>query len=403
MTNMKRVVVIGGGASGLAAAIAAAESGAQVTLLEASEHVGKPILATGNGRCNLTNAHVRADAYNHPEFVAPALERYGAKEILAFFERWGLATAEEAEGRVYPLSRTASSVVDVLRVACERLGIEARCGDCVRRVRQVTAPAEHRFRVLVEEGDPLDADAVVIATGGGTDPFSALGHELVAFRPVLCSLATDVKPLRGLDGVRAHARVAAYRDGELLASERGEVLFRKYGLSGIVIFDLSRLAEAGDVLALDLLPDLSLDKAQDRASRLFEEQAALALAHETPEPTYAELLAGVFHPRVAVALTRSLGLKASLPADADGIARVMRRAKDFRIEVIGIGDAKHAQVTRGGAAVDGFDAETLESLVVPGIYACGEVLDVDGPCGGYNLHWAWASGLVAGTSAASRE
>lgn len=397
---MKEVAIIGGGASGLAAAIAAARCGAQVTLLEASEHAGKPILATGNGRCNLTNARVSASDYNHPGFVEDVLASYGVDEVLGFFAGLGLATVEEGGGRIYPLSRTASSVVDVLRSACTRLGVDVRCGSRARGIRR--EGARGRLHILVEDGAPVEAESVVVATGGGTSLLSELGHDMAPFRPTLCSLATDTRPLRGLDGVRVRAWVSAFHAGdrEPFSSECGELLFRTYGVSGIVVFDLSRFVGEGDVLALDLLPDTRIDEAATRIRGLLARQLSEANEHGAPSPTFAELFAGLFHPRVAAAVLRGAGLKPSLPAEPGGADRAIEHAKDFRVRVTGVGDARHAQVTRGGAAVGGFDPSTLESCVAPGVFACGETLDVDGPCGGYNLHWAWASGLTAGNAAA---
>ena len=397
---MRHVAVIGGGAAGLAAAIAAAQAGARVTVHEARERVGQKLLATGNGRCNLTNTGVAPAAYNAPAFVAPALAQHGCEETRAWFAQLGLLTVEEREGRVYPLSNTANSVLDVLRTACGRLGVRVLTGQRVQSIADVVA----------------GADAVVVACGGGSTLLASAGHTLVPAQPVLCSLACDVQLLRGLAGVRAKAQVsvlagdvagaqpasaeaargvAASGSGVVCFREAGEVQFKDYGVSGVVVFDASRFARPGDVLALDFMPQL----AQEELAALLA-QRLQALAVGDAAPTCEQLLCGMWHTRVNAAVLRAAGCKPSAPADAAALAGVARAAKGLRTQVKGPGDVKHAQVTRGGAALAQFDAATLQSRLQPGLYAAGEALDVDGRCGGYNLHWAWASGRVAGACAA---
>ena len=397
---MRHVAVIGGGAAGLAAAIAAAQAGARVTVHEARERVGQKLLATGNGRCNLTNTGVVPAAYNAPAFVAPALAQHGCEETRAWFAQLGLLTVEEREGRVYPLSNTANSVLDVLRAACERLGVQVLTGQRVQRIADVAA----------------GADAVVVACGGGSMLLETAGHALVPAQPALCSLACDVQPLRGLAGVRAKAQVsvlagaaagtagtsvapaggpAADVPGAVRFREVGEVQFKDYGVSGVVVFDASRFARPGDVLVLDFMPQL----AQEELAALLA-QRLQALAAGDAAPTYEQLLCGMWHTRVNAAVLRAAGCKSSAPANAAALAGVAQAAKGLRTQVKGPGDVKHAQVTRGGAALAQFDAATLQSRLQPGLYAAGEALDVDGRCGGYNLHWAWASGRVAGACAA---
>ena len=376
-TKKRRVFVIGGGAGGLTAAIAAAREGAEVTIWEKTNRVGKKILKTGNGRCNLSNHNVRPDAYNHPEFVTPALEQTDTPTLLEFFAQLGLWTVADSEGRIYPRSDTAASVLDVLRLGCAEAGAQEICSTEAVALR----PEKGGWRLDLQNGESHHADAVIVATGGGTNLLKGLNHPTVPFSPVLCPLRTDVGPIRGLTGLRVKCRARLFQGRKPIADERGEILFRDYGVSGILALDLSRWAEPGQTLSLDLMPEMTEEVLLGKLWARME-------LGRSPE----EFLTGIFHRRVAEALVRLAG-----GTDPEDLARVI---KDLRLEVLGPGDVNNAQVTRGGADVSAFDAYTMASLRYPGLYAVGEALDIDGRCGGYNLHWAFASGLAAGRSAA---
>lgn len=376
-TNKRRIFVIGGGAGGLAAAIAAARAGADVTIWEKANRVGKKILKTGNGRCNLSNQYVRASAYNHPDFVTPVLAETGCSELLDFFHELGLWTVADSEGRIYPRSDTAASVLDVLRLGCAEAGAREVCSTEVSALR----PEKGGWRVELQNGAYHHADAVIVATGGGTNLLKGLEHPTVPFSPVLCPLRTDIGPIRGLTGLRVKCRARLIQGKKVIADERGEILFRDYGVSGILALDLSRFAEKGQILSLDLMPELSEEALLGKLWARME-------LDRSPE----EFLTGVFHRRVSEALLRLAG-----GTDPEDLTRVI---KHLTLEVYGHGDTANAQVTRGGADVSAFDPHTLASLRYPGLYAIGEALDIDGRCGGYNLHWAFASGLAAGRSAA---
>ena len=380
---MRDVAVIGGGASGLVAAISAAEAGDNVVVFEAADRVGKKILATGNGRCNLTNMLLGAADYNHPAFVEPSLSQCSPAGVRVWFEERGLMTVEEREGRVYPLSNAANSVLDVLRLACERLGVELRTE---AKVKAVTGD-DGGIELVFEDGGISHPDKVIVACGGGSKLLKSCGHKLVSFQPVLCPIETDTRDLRGMSGVRVRARVKLEGAGAkgALFEEDGELLFRDYGVSGIVAFNASRFLDEGQVLRVDFVPEIE----EARLKEMLESRAGWAR-------DCAELMCGIFHPQVNRMIMRVAGIKPSSKADEAGLARIACISKRFKLAVKGPGSPKQAQVTRGGADVREFDPQTLESKFVPGLYACGECLDVDGPCGGYNLHWAWASGIVAG-------
>lgn len=384
------VLVVGGGAAGLCAAIAAARGGAAVTVLEAGPRVGRKILASGNGRCNLSNTAIAPDAYNEPRFVAPVLAEFSCDSVRAFFGELGLLIYADEEGRIYPVTNTASSVLDVLRLECERLGVEVRVETEVVSVVPETGPRS--FILTAEDGSRALARAVVVTPGGGSTLLASLGHEQVAFSPVLVPLRTDTAPIRGLSGVRVRCAASLLAaDGDTLATERGELLFREYGVSGIMVFDLSRHLAGAETLAIDLFPDLG----HGELHALLEARCE-ALAWRSAGTFFD----GMLHPRIALAVLRAAGLDPEAQLDAARCADLADLLKGFRIALVGPGDAKQAQVTRGGAVVEQFDPPTMASRLVPGLFAAGEALDVDGRCGGYNLHWAWASGIIAGRSAA---
>lgn len=377
------VVVAGGGASGLVAAIAAAETGARTCVLEQDLECGRKILATGNGRCNFANEDLDPARYRNGAFVAKVAGARWLEEVLGFFAASGLTWVSE-ESRLYPLSRQAASVRNVLLARARRAGVTLAPA---RKVTSV-APAAGGWKVFFsptapgEKGAPQAGDvtarAVVMAAGGGSELARGLGLSTVAEGPVLCALACEPEnnglELALVDGRRAHAHVRLLRGGRELWAEDGEVLFRPWGLSGICVFDLSRRAEAGDAISLDLTCGM--------ADAQLETAAATGTAD------------GVLDPRV----TAALGAAGGNPASA---LAALRQARSLRFLVTDRAETKRAQVTRGGLDVTGFFPETLECATLPGLFACGEALDVDADCGGFNLAWAWRSGQVAGASAAA--
>ena len=392
-----KVMIIGGGAAGLSAAIAAARLDATVTVLEAKPRVGSKILATGNGRCNLSNCEISPAAYNTSSFVGPVLREYTSEKIVSFFESLGLQTYADEEGRIYPISNNASSVLDVLRLECERLGVEIICDFKVAKLFQ--QPHAKGFVALSATGKQVVGDAVVVSTGGGKTLLADFGHNTAKYEPVLLPIRTETEPIRGLSGIRVRCSASIF-DGSAqggaegskpVATERGEILFRDYGVSGIMVFDLSRYLNWGRILSIDFLPDITLE---ELTAKLFARRDTFS------SRTGETFLVGMFHTRVSAALLRAAHISSKTPALEIPCDKLAQTIKNFMLTITGAGDPKQAQVTRGGASVDEFSSKTLESKRVAGLFSAGEVLDVDGRCGGYNLHWAWSSGLVAGESAA---
>ena len=396
-----QTAIIGGGASGLMAAVTAAEGGHAVTLFERQARVGRKLLATGNGRCNLSNMQPLLGHYHgaEPDFVRPALAAFPAPAARDFFRSLGLLTVEEPSGRVYPFSDQAGSVVDVLRFAAEARGVRLMTGAEVRAVQRrekgflVETPEEKGFfdRVIVCCGGL--AGGKLGGTKSGYALLAALGHSRTALYPALVQLKTETEYVRALKGVRADAAIVIEGGGTRLAGSAGEVQFTEYGLSGPAVFEVSRAAStagAGVMARLDLLREVPLP----------ELRALLAArCRDFPALTGENLLTGVLHNRLGRTVLRYAGGGLNTPLSdftAKELERIALAVKDFALRVTGTTDFDSAQVTAGGMRTAEFDPETMRSRLVPGLYAAGEVLDVDGDCGGYNLQWAWASGRLAG-------
>lgn len=395
-----KVLVIGGGASGMMAALTAAEDPQNhVTLLERQSRVGRKLLATGNGRCNLTNLHAGPDHYHGEDaaFVRQALERFSAADTLDFFRNLGLLTVAEDSGRVYPFSDQANSVVDVLRFALAQRGVTVRCGCEVRSM----GKKARGYSVKTAE-EAIYADKLILACGGsaggrlgGTDLgyklLRSMGHRITDLRPSLVQLKTD-GATRALKGVRADAGLTLKRDGRTVAATAGEVQFTDFGVSGPAVFEISREAAqgGGQILLLDLLRPWPEEAVLDLLKQKRQSAATLPLE---------DFLTGMLHNRLGRVVLACAGLEPARQAGSlsDGaLAALAHQIKYFAMPITGVLGLEQAQVTAGGAATSEFRPDTLESRLCPGLFAAGEVLDIDGDCGGYNLQWAWSSGRVAG-------
>ncbi len=405
---MHTIAILGGGASGMAAALAARESlDNTVLLLERQARVGRKLLSTGNGRCNLSNRNAAPEHYHGGDtaFLTPALARFGTADTLAWFSDLGLVTRTEDAGRIYPLSDAASSVVDVLRLAMDARGVRTRCGFTVSAAQKNGGG----FTVASDQGETVECDRLIVACGGmagsrlggtkdGYTLLSSFGHKRTALRPALVQLKTDSTWTKSMKGVRTQAVVTLESAG-VLAQAEGEVQFAEYGVTGPAVFDLSRAAaDAGPHASvfLRLLPALSVSGIR----------AYMAAKRERfPNGKAENLLTGCLHNAIARALLRRAGIAFDAflwsvsDADIDRLTTLITR---FELPLLGTMGFDAAQVTAGGMETAGFDPDTMESRLVPGLYACGEVLDIDGDCGGYNLQWAWSSGRLAGLAASGQ-
>ena len=399
---MKTLAILGAGASGLAAAVSAlrvSEGRVRVVLVERLSRVGKKILSTGNGRCNFTNADISVEHYHgDTRFAERVLSRFTSEDAVAFFESIGVPAYFE-DGRAYPMSESAAGLLDALRIAAQGAEIIADF--------KVSALEQRRggWVLRSEEGKELRADAVIVAAGGkaapslGTDGsgielMRKLGYEVDTPEPALVQLKVKSPSTASLKGVRVRGEVSAFTGGKLLHRERGEVLFTEYGLSGIPIFQVTAHEEC-DRVTLNLLPDMGkgevLVELKKRQGIFFTQ-------------TVEDFFAGMLPKRLGNLVLRTAGFeKLSRPvaslSDVE-LSRVAEALTNLEFTIAGRMGWENAQVTAGGVRADGFDPSTMESRLHEGLFASGELLNIHGDCGGYNLHWAWATGIAAGRAAA---
>lgn len=414
--NIRQVIVIGGGASGLMAAIAAARQGAKVTLLEKNRQTGKKLLATGNGRCNFTNKNQGLSQYRSedPRFVGEALQAFSMRDTVRFFEELGMVV-KDRQGWLYPNSGQASSVADMLRLETERLGVKRACNTRVISVRK-----KGDTFIVKSEGWIYEADAVILCCGSKAAPETGsdgdgyrfaenFGHSVVPPLPALTGLYVSDRDCARLSGIRQEAAISLRiidpaTDGKTdmawILEEQGEIQFTSYGLSGIPVFQVSRYA--GRALSerkrceiyMDLLPSWT----EEKIVRVLKARQIYA-----GERSGADALLGVFPEK----LCRFLLGRADIPMQkkrrgwtAEDYSRVAAVIKKAHFTITRVRGYEQAQVCSGGVPLHELRGISMESALVPGLYFAGELLDVDGACGGYNLQWAWTSGYLAGTYAA---
>jgi len=438
------VIVIGAGASGLVAAIAAARCGCRVLVIEKKDAAGKKILATGNGKCNFTNLLQTPECYRSDDidFVMKVLSSFDVHKTISFFKELGILP-KERNGYLYPNSEQASSIVKVLTMECRKLNVEFRFNESVREIKK---PLFTVVTEAIEYGKPapdtvkkVKADnrafsinknlkkdnkndqaiikknsyygkKIILAAGGCASPkhgsdgsgfrlAESFGHNIIKPLPALVQLKSPEKYCKTISGVRTEAAVELFADESLLAGEKGEVLFTDYGISGIPILQVSRFAaKALDnnqkvTIRLDLLPSLT-DK---ELMELLNERI-----RKNPDKNIEEMMVGLLNHKLAYVIIKEAGLdpgKLSAVMSRQEISRLAACIKDFTMRINGTNSFENAQVCAGGVDTSEVDANTMESRRVKGLYFAGEVLDVDGTCGGYNLQWAWSSGYLAGLSA----
>ena len=408
---MKKIAIIGGGASGMMAGIVASHHGAQVTIFEHRERVGRKLLTTGNGKCNLTNLSLSKDDYrgNHPSFVVPVFEKFSVEDTLRFFEQLGLFWKEK-NGYVYPVSNQAATVLDLLRFECKRLNIKivTECGAV--SIQPINGKKQEGF-VVQDKSSKEKFDCVILATGSKAAPVTGsdgsgykiaqkLGHSIVPVLPALTALKGKEEFFKPIAGVRVDATLSLYIENEYILSDTGELQLTAYGLSGIPVFQLSRYAikaikEKQKVhMVCDFLPGVRkkvlLEKIMDRKKLPMNAEEAFC---------------GILNKKLLLHLLKQAQIKATdmvQNVSDDKLREFCGLIKQCKIPLFDYLPFENAQVCQGG--VDTKELyENLESKMQKGLFIVGELVDIDGKCGGYNLQWAWSSGYVAGVCAAKKK
>ena len=418
-----RVAVIGGGASGCMAAITAAQAGADVHIFEKNEKPGKKLYATGNGRCNLTNLHMDDSCYhtrtadkNGSSLIHSAIERYSPADQIRFFAVLGVPVYDR-DGYVYPRTNQAQTVVRALEKRIAALGIRVHT-DCpvrkIRRSQQGTKADDAVFYVDCNDREARAFDTVILCTGGMAGPqygttgdgyrlAASFSHKISTPLPALTALECKGQFLKRAAGVRCRAAVTLYTGNDKKqireGREEGEVQMTDYGISGIPVMQISgmaaRLLESKQrvFVQIDFLPEFSDSAFSDEIERRMREDRSQMLG---------DLFLGLVHKKILDLLLAEKGLQAEMKArriDDAGIRQILQSMREYTLEVIQVKSFKQAQVTSGGILLEDTDAD-FQSRLQPGLFFAGEVLDVDGRCGGYNLQWAFATGYIAGLAAA---
>jgi len=405
------VTVIGGGAAGLVAAISAKRAGADVTILERNPRVGKKILVTGNGRCNFSNINAGINCYygKNPGFVRGALSAFTVSDTIRFFEQLGIEHKVEDNGKVFPMSDQASSILDVLLYELDDKKINVVC-DCM-----VTGIAKKgdKFVINTEKGETYTAHSVIIATGGKAMPSTGsdgngynlvkkLGHRITDIFPALVQVMLEGSFFKRIEGVKLEGTAEVIYKNKSLAKDRGDILFANYGVSGPPILQISRKAgellnEGKEAYIKITVMDMPEERVKNILNRRFEDLR--------DKPLDVSFIGLVNKRLIPVILTEAGIDNIKKPVaclterEKESIIRILT---DWRMKIRGTKSWPSAQVTAGGVDTRDIDENTMESRLVDGLYFAGEIMDIDGRCGGFNLQWAWSSGYIAGKNAALR-
>ncbi|WP_042682500.1 NAD(P)/FAD-dependent oxidoreductase [Anaerosalibacter massiliensis] len=403
-----KVIVVGGGAAGMISAISAKKNGAEVTILERNSRVGKKILATGNGRCNYTNKFLDVKNYHGKnfKFVYSPLSQFGVEETISFFEKLGIVPAIEDSGKVFPLSFQASSILDVLRYELDNLGIETICNAFVKDIENKGG----KFLINLKDGRRFSGDRVILATGGKAMPSTGsdgngynlakkLGHNIVDIFPGLVQLKLEENFLKSINGVKVLGTAYLINKNKILREDRGDILFTDYGISGPPILQLSR--KALELLNNGKKPILKISILNSIDKNELEESLKIRFGY-MPKKTIEIGLIGLINKRLIPVIlkeTKIDRLKNIANLSNEEIEKIAHILTDWRFEIKGSKSWSNAQVTAGGVDTREIESSTMESKLVEGLYFAGELVDIDGDCGGFNLQWAWSSGYIAGQNA----
>lgn len=402
-----RIIIVGGGAAGMMAAIIARRNGSYVTILERNDRVGKKLLATGNGRCNYTNRYLNLENFHgsNEKFIKEVLDSFSVDRTIDFFEHLGITPSIEDDGKVFPLSYQSSSMLDVLRQEMEHLGIEL-----ITDAQVVSISKQDMFHVKLKDNSILNCDKLILATGGMAMPVSGsdgighrlakeLGHTVTDLYPSLVQLKLKGNIFKQIKGVKVVGKVGVYKNNKLLREDSGDILFTDYGISGPPILQISRNAIVSDfndvVLRVNLMGNKRFEVVKEYLVNRFAYMGHKKLT---------ESLIGFVNKRLILPIVKEVNLNKDMMVahlTMEDIEKLAKLFTDWRFEITGHNGWGQAQTTAGGVLTDEIKSRTMESKKVDGLYIIGELLDVDGDCGGFNLQWAWSSGYLAGNGASN--
>ena len=405
------IIILGGGASGIAASIISKDMGSDVAILESNDRIGKKILTTGNGRCNITNENISTCKYysNNNNFYKFILSQFTLEDTKNFFNSLGLPLITLNEGKIYPMSLQASSVLDILRLAIEDRQIPIYFNNKVKNIKK-----SNKGFVITTENEIFQCKKLILASGGMSAPNTGsdgsgfklaknLGHNIIDPVPGLVQLKLDFPYLKALSGIKFDGNVKLALDNKTLREEFGEILFTDYGISGPPILQLSSLASRllynnkKVYLQIDLLPNMSKE---DLINLLENHWGTFYYI------TIHDSFIGIINKKLIPTLLKYCGIK-NIHMPCQDIAwqekeKIFHTLKNWTFTITGTNSFKNSQVTCGGVDTSQISNKSLESLKVKDLYFCGEILDVNGDCGGFNLQWAWSSGYIAGKNASSK-
>ena len=399
-----KIAIIGAGASGMMAAIVAAKNGAHVTLIEKNDRVGKKILATGNGKCNFTNKSMSDDDFNSQlrNIYSDYISHFDNSEVISFFQNLGMLT-KERNGYCYPRSEQATTVLDLLRLQLKQLNVEV-----LTQTYPISIQKKKKdFEIKFNNNTKSYFNRIILSCGSfagekkrneysGYDYAKELGHHLIPIVPALVQLRCSGQDFKSISGVRCDANIKLYINNTLTKEEFGELQLTDYGLSGIPIFQLSRFASYGiyekqSVYAkIDFLPEYDVDSLLSYGEEKWK--------YLNKNCTLEEYFQGFLNKKLNLFFIKNAGYKAETPTSSlnfSNIKKILLSMKQWKVKINDTNPYENAQVCAGGVSLEEV-SECLESKLVAGLYFTGELLDVDGRCGGYNLQWAWTSGYLAG-------
>ncbi|PRR71145.1 hypothetical protein CPAL_18060 [Clostridium thermopalmarium DSM 5974] len=405
------VIVVGGGASGIIAAITSKNLGADVAIVEGNSRIGKKLLITGNGRCNISNENISPTRFHSDniDFFRPILDSFGTSQTREFFKQIGLPIITLDQGKMYPMSLQASSVIDILKSSLEERNIPVYLDSKVTDIKA----SKKGFKIYTDsQNKTYECNKLILCCGGKSAPntgsdgsgFSLakkLGHSIIAPIPALVQLKLNYNKLKALSGVKFEGSGELFIDNKPVQKEFGEILFTDYGISGPPILQLSRNASKAVfnkrkvLLKVDMLINLSIDELKD-----FLENHWGIFGYRSVHDSFI----GIINKKIIPILLKESGVdnihKPCWELNWNEKEAIYKLLKSWEFEVTGTNGFNNAQVTAGGVNTLEVNPNTLQSKIVPNLYFSGEILDVDGDCGGFNLQWAWASGFTAGKSAA---